>query len=101
MYLFDGEYTGSETFAAPGSVEPLTVTRRRAYESGRPYIGDFVTTVWGTLLSAYAPVFDTNTGEFLGIVGADVSVEQYNEVMNKQFVMIIGSAVIISVMGYG
>jgi hypothetical protein len=33
MYLFDGEYAGSDTFAPPGSIEPVTITRRRAYDS--------------------------------------------------------------------
>ncbi|MDR3163997.1 MAG: response regulator [Synergistaceae bacterium] len=100
MYLFDGEKAGADTFAPPGSIEPLTLTRRKAYENKSPYTGDFVTTVWGTLLSAYVPLFNRDTGEFLGIVGADVSIEQYNAVMNKQFVVIIGSAVIVSIMGY-
>ncbi|MDR1510374.1 MAG: response regulator [Synergistaceae bacterium] len=100
MYLFDGEYAGAGTFAPPGSVEQLTATRRAAYDSASAYIGDFVTTVWGFLLSAYAPVFDRGTGEFLGIVGADVSEEQYNAVMNKQFLILLGSAILVSAMGY-
>ncbi|MDR1649243.1 MAG: response regulator [Synergistaceae bacterium] len=100
MYLFDGEKSGTDTFAPPGSMEPLTPARRAAYESRSAYIGDFTPVVWGMLLSAYAPVFNRNTGEFLGIVGADVSIEQYNVVMREQFIVIVGSAVITMVMGY-
>ncbi|MDR1472635.1 MAG: response regulator [Synergistaceae bacterium] len=100
MYLFDGEKAGSDTFAPPGSIEPLTPTRRAAYESRGAYVGDFLTVIWGTLLSAYVPVFNRNTGEFLGIVGADVSITQYNAVMQKQFAVIIGSVAIMMLMSY-
>jgi signal transduction histidine kinase/ActR/RegA family two-component response regulator len=100
MYLFDGEKEGTPTFAPPGLEEPLTVTRRHAYDTQSAYAGDFVDVVWGTLLSAYAPVFDTDTGEFIGLVGADVSVEQYNDVMRKLLAVIAGSAVMVALMGF-
>jgi diguanylate cyclase (GGDEF)-like protein len=94
QYLFDGEIPGTDTFAPPGLVDPLTPTRIIAYETGRPYIGDFVETVWGKLLSAYAPVFDPATGELLAIVGADVSIEQYNAIMkNQMFVIALNTLV--------
>jgi diguanylate cyclase (GGDEF)-like protein len=94
MYLFDGEISGTATFAHPGLIDPLTSTRITAYETGRPYIGDFVETVWGKLMSAYAPVFDTTTGELLAIVGTDVSIEQYNAIMKNQiFVILINTLV--------
>jgi hypothetical protein len=83
-YLFDGEIQGTATFAPPGLVDPLTPTRIIAYDTGQPYIGDFVETVWGKLLSAYAPILDTATGELLAIVGADVSIEQYNAIMKNE-----------------
>jgi diguanylate cyclase (GGDEF)-like protein len=96
MYLFDGEIPDTDTFAPPGLVDPLTPTRVTAYETGRPYIGDFVETVWGKLLSAYAPVFDTATGELLAIVGADVSIEQYKAIMkNQMFVILLNTLVFI------
>jgi diguanylate cyclase (GGDEF)-like protein len=89
LYLFDGEIPGTATFAPPGLVDPLTPTRIIAYETGQPYIGDFVETVWGELLSAYAPVYDTATGELLAIVGTDVSIEQYNAIMKNQMFAIL------------
>ena len=89
VYLFDGEIPGTDTYAPPGLQEPLTPTRALSYETGQPCIGDFVTTVWGTLLSAYAPVHDQESGELLAIVGVDVSIEQYNDVMNKQLFVIL------------
>ncbi|MDR2393710.1 MAG: hypothetical protein LBD93_06110, partial [Treponema sp.] len=98
MYLFDGEKEESSTFACPGLREPLTDTRRRAYDTQSPCLGDFVTTIWGTLMSAYAPVFDANTGEFIGLVGADVSIEQYDVVMKKLLAVIAGSAAVVALM---
>jgi signal transduction histidine kinase/DNA-binding NarL/FixJ family response regulator/HPt (histidine-containing phosphotransfer) domain-containing protein len=95
MYIFDAEKEDSDTFAHPGLIEPLTESRRAAYELGEPYVGDFVTTVWGTLLSAYAPVTDPVTGELLGIVGADVSREQYEEALRYEIILIVGSIVIL------
>ena len=87
-YLFDGEIPGTDTFAPPGLTDPLTPTRIMCYETGRPYVGDFLETVWGKLMSAYAPVFDTATGELLAIVGADVSIEQYHAIMKNQRIVI-------------
>ncbi|MDR2898045.1 MAG: GGDEF domain-containing protein [Spirochaetaceae bacterium] len=98
MYLFDGEPEDALTFAAPGRIEPVTLSRLRAYETRSLYTGDFVTTQWGTLLSVYAPIIDDDTGEFLGIVGADVSKEQYDAIMRYQLIIIIGSAVILALM---
>jgi diguanylate cyclase (GGDEF)-like protein len=89
VYLFDGEIPGTDTFAPPGLIDPLTSTRITAYETGRPYIGDFVETAWGKLMSAYAPIFDAATGEFLAIAGADVSIEQYNDIMKNQMFVIM------------
>ena len=100
MYLFDGEKADADTFAAPGTMEPITPARRAAYDNRSAHIGDYVHVVWGTLLSAYAPVFNRNTGEFLGLVGADVSIAQYNAVMQKQIGVIIGSAAVMMLMSY-
>ncbi|MDR2156944.1 MAG: response regulator, partial [Clostridiales Family XIII bacterium] len=99
MYLFDGEKEGASTFAPPGTIEPLTPTRRRAYDTRSPSTGDFVTTVWGSLMSAYAPVFDTRNGEFIGLVGADVSVEQYDAIMKKIFALMVMGIIIVLIMG--
>jgi len=91
MYVMDGELADTDTFSPPGTVEPLTETRRIAYETQAVYAGDFVVTVWGTLMSAYAPVFDNETGALIGIVGVDVSIDQYNEILKYQLYSIMGS----------
>ncbi len=89
MYIFDGEIVGTDTFSPPGSIEPLTTTRKMCYDTAKPYIGDFVTTVWDTLLSAYAPVLDSATGELLAIVGVDVSISQYNVILSSHLTVIL------------
>ncbi|MDR3123487.1 MAG: hypothetical protein LBU16_06885, partial [Treponema sp.] len=99
IYLFDGELEGTDTFAPPGMMEPLTDTRRRAYDTGNPSMGGFVTTVWGNLMSAYAPIFDSRDGECIGLVGADVSREQYEAIMRKIFVIIVVGLTTIMFMG--
>jgi signal transduction histidine kinase/CheY-like chemotaxis protein/HPt (histidine-containing phosphotransfer) domain-containing protein len=50
-------------------------------------------------MSAYAPVFDTRNGEFIGLVGADVSIEQYEAIMRKAFVIIAAGVAMIMFMG--
>lgn len=94
MYLFDGEFEDSITFAKPGSTDPLTKSRIIAYETESMHIGDFVTTQWGTLLSAYAPIVDPETQEFLGLVGTDVSIEQYDAVLKYQTNVIVFSVLL-------
>jgi signal transduction histidine kinase/CheY-like chemotaxis protein/HPt (histidine-containing phosphotransfer) domain-containing protein len=88
MYVVDSEVAGTETYAKPGLTEPLTETRRVAYDTQASYIGGFLTTMWGRLLSAYAPVFDRDTGEFIGLVGADVSIKQYDDVMRYHLIVL-------------
>lgn len=98
MYILDGEPAGTDTFSPPGSVDPLTETRRVAYDTKASHIGDFVTTPFGTLLSAYAPVTDPSTGELIGLVGVDVSIEQYNELLYYQRLIIVGCISILILM---
>lgn len=98
MYILDGEPAGTDLFSPPGSVNPLTETRRIAYDTNASHIGDFVTTSFGTLLSAYAPVKDPSTGKLIGLVGVDVSIEQYNELRYYQRLIIAGCISILIMM---
>jgi len=91
MYIVDGELPGTDKYSAPGSVDRVTDTRRIAYDTQSPYIGKFLITPWGELLSAYVPVTHPSTGEFIGLVGVDVSIEQYNNLMRYQLLTVIGS----------
>jgi signal transduction histidine kinase/DNA-binding response OmpR family regulator len=99
VHLFANTIPNTDLYATAGLRNPLTPTRIKAYETQQPVIGDWVTTQWGTLLSAYVPVFNRETGEFMAIVGCDVSNEQYTEVMNPLLVMLIaGVALMVALM---
>jgi signal transduction histidine kinase/CheY-like chemotaxis protein len=95
VHLFANTIPNTDHYATAGLVNPLTPTRIRAYETQVPVVGDWVTTEWGTLLSAYVPVFDRRTGEFMAIVGCDVSDVQYREVMSPLLTLLLGGLALI------
>ena len=71
-YILDAEPIGSPDNSPPGSTEPSDPQEEFAY-SNRVTTGfkpaNYST--WGTLLGAYAPIFDVD-GEILGLVGVDI-----------------------------
>ncbi len=91
MFVLDGEPEGSAMFSPPGERDELTETRRAGYDARSLVTGNFVTTGYGTLLSAYAPIQDPDTGGFLGLVGVDVSIDHYRGIMNYFLAVIIAS----------
>jgi signal transduction histidine kinase/DNA-binding response OmpR family regulator len=95
MFVLDGEKADAEFFSPPGSIDLLTATRRRAYETRSAYIGEsFTENAYGRLLSAYAPIFSRD-GSFLGLVGVDVSSAQFEEIMVfQQYTVIAGISVL-------
>jgi signal transduction histidine kinase/CheY-like chemotaxis protein len=98
-HLFANTIPNTDHYAVAGLRNPLTPTRILAYETQKPVVGDWVTTEWGTLMSAYYPIFNRETGEFMAIVGCDVSDEQYRAVMNPLLIMLsAGAALIIALM---
>ncbi|MDR2106083.1 MAG: hypothetical protein LBP24_01590, partial [Coriobacteriales bacterium] len=99
VHLFANTIPNTDRYATAGLVNPLTPTRIRGYETQAPVVGDWVTTEWGTLLSAYVPVFDRRTGEFMALVGCDVSDVQYRQVMDPLLIVLLsGLALIIALM---
>ncbi len=91
MFVLDGEPEGSPAFSPPGERDELTDPRRAGYDSRSLVTGKFVTTGYGTLLSAYAPIHDPATGGFLGLVGVDVSLDHYRGIMDYFLVIIFTS----------
>ncbi|MCL2184978.1 MAG: hypothetical protein FWB86_03865 [Treponema sp.] len=83
MYVIGGEDPSSPEYTAPGVKDTLVAANKEAYDKMLPTSGiNFEDTEYGTRLSAYAPIFHKDTGEFLGLVGADITRFQYNNVMN-------------------
>jgi len=94
MYLMDGEAEEADTFSPPGYTAALTEVEAEAYRTGKPAYGDwFIEDEFGSLLTAYAPINDSETGELLGLVGTDVSKDQFNSIIWNQFVIILASVV--------
>lgn len=82
MYVIGGENPSSPVYTAPGVQDAITPAERAAYGEQKATMGkDFENTAYGRRLSAYQPIFHKDTGEFLGMVGADITSEQYNSIM--------------------
>ncbi|MCC8166677.1 MAG: sensor domain-containing diguanylate cyclase [Planctomycetes bacterium] len=91
VYVLDGEPPDAKFFSPPGDIDLMNDTRHRAYDSRQVTTGGFIDTKFGPLLSAYAPIVNKESGEFLGLVGVDVSIDQFNEVMNYMVTLIVAS----------
>ncbi len=91
MFVLDAEPADSPLFSPPGRRDAMTNTRIAGYGNRSTVSGPFLTTSYGTLLSAYAPIVDPETNELLGLVGVDVSIDQYNAIMNYFLALIIAS----------
>ena len=83
MYVIGGEDPSSPVYTAPGVKDTLVPANREAYNKQNLITGtNFENTQYGVRLSAYAPIIHKNSGVFLGLVGADITKIQYNNVMN-------------------
>ena len=83
MYVIGGEDPSSPAYTAPGVRDTLVAANKEAYDKQLPTAGiNFEKTEYGTRLSAYAPIVHKDTGEFLGLVGVDITRVQYDNVMN-------------------
>jgi len=83
MYVIGGEDPSSPSYTAPGVKDTLVAANKEAYDKKVPTVGiNFEDTEYGTRLSAYAPITHKDTGEFLGLVGVDITRFQYNSVKN-------------------
>jgi len=95
MYVIGGEDPSSSAYTPPGVKDTLVAANREAYDKQLPTAGiNFEDTEYGTRLSAYAPIIHKDTGEFLGLVGADITKFQYNSVINIILFETIASIVI-------
>jgi sensor histidine kinase regulating citrate/malate metabolism len=82
MYVIGGDDPASPTHTAPGVRDAITTSGRIAYDSQSAVLGeDFIRTEYGVRISAYQPIIHKETGKFLGLVGADITQSQYNEIM--------------------
>ena len=95
-YILDSEYLDDESYSPPGYEDEITASEIEAYRLQAPFIpNDFVTNDYGTLLTCYVPLRVPETGEFLALVGVDVSIDQYNDVMHNQLITIATSILLL------
>ena len=95
MYVIGGEDPSSSAYTPPGVQDTLVAANREAYETRLPTAGiNFEDTEYGKRLSAYAPITHKDTGEFLGLVGVDITKFQYNNVINIFLIETIASIII-------
>ena len=96
MYLLDAENVEDPFYSPPGHIDEITASEIEAYRLQQPYIPDkFVTNDYGTLLTCYVPLRNPANGEFLGLVGTDVSIDQYHAVLRNQLITIVLSSALL------
>ncbi|MDK2807301.1 MAG: methyl-accepting chemotaxis protein [Clostridiales bacterium] len=107
LRLIDAEHVAfvldadEEEPAAIGETYDMDNFMQRAFSGEAVYDTSFTTDKWGTVYSAYAPMYDS-TGKVVAIVGADCSVENIHQDMKQLqiavfaltfFVWIIGAVI--------
>lgn len=91
MYILDAEYEDAELFSPPGTIDKMITTNREAFEHETIYAGkEFEGNQYGKLLNSYAPIHDTN-GEVVGMVGVDISADQYRKIVLVQVATLLVS----------
>jgi len=96
MYIIGGEEPSSPAYTVPGVKDTLVAANREAYDKQLATAGiNFEDTGYGTRLSAYAPIMHEDTGEFLGLVGVDITKFQYKQIMNIILFETIASFIIV------
>ena len=80
FYVVDGNLKGNEGFSEFGSVdEEIDISGVKAFEEGKISFGKLEKTKeWGWLLSGYIPI-KNSSGKIVGMLGADISGEQFKE----------------------
>jgi len=92
MFILDGEDESSPTYSPPGLTVPLTLANKKAFDEQCALTeDDFTDSDYGTILTAYAPIFHSETGVFLGLVGVDVTTGQYNDIISVVFYQTIAA----------
>ncbi len=97
MYLFDGEDQKSHEFSSLGEIEKVETIERTVFETGKSAVtGISYTEEWGYLLTGFAPITDPVSGEVLGVVGVDYSIDYFSKVFQHiNLVFMIGVFLII------
>jgi len=73
-YILDAEETGSKNYSPLGSKDKISEIEKNAFTKTKGTLaGAVVDEKWGKLFSAFAPIWNIDTGEIAGLVGVDFS----------------------------
>lgn len=90
LYLLDGEEPGSEDFSPIGTEDVASDYEVRACSTATKQVSDLVFFEgWGYYISSVAPILDPGTGNCLGLVGVDFSIEALKEKTQNMKMLII------------
>lgn len=104
-YVLDGEDPGSEDFSPLGSIDSMATEELKVFTEGiAGKTGVIMDEKWGEYITGYAPIIDETTGEVVGLVGVDFSLNHIQDVMQlvRQMSLIATLAVIgiLSILSY-
>lgn len=98
-FLCDSEDSASSDYSPPGDVfYEAPPDLKNAFLLQSPFVYGPYTDRWGEWMSAYVPVINHSTGEFLAILGVDMNAKAWYEKSEKRRVMpitIVGIIVIL------
>jgi PAS domain-containing protein len=91
FFFVDSEPPVSEDYSAPGDPYPeASATLLEAFRSGDETTEGPVTDRWGTWVSGFVPVTDTEAGTVTAVIGTDVDARDWN----MQIIIACGPAII-------
>lgn len=96
-YIIDGENEYSQWFSPIGSTDSMGVVESKVFNEGITAATGIVEwEFWGKFLTGYAPIVDKRTGDVVGLVGVDFSVDYINGLLKGLRTGIIISVIFLS-----
>jgi diguanylate cyclase (GGDEF)-like protein len=88
-YVLDAEPIGSKYFSPVGSRDRMDDLRRKAYSERRPVYGPlFDDPHWGPLITGYAPITESSSGEFFGLLGVDIDASTARSIYRQTAIIV-------------
>lgn len=95
FFYVDSEDPTSEDYSPPGQEYPeASAEELIGYFSNDSYVIGPVSDRWGTWVSAMAPIIDSTTGTRVGVVGVDLSADDYE----GQLIFVRGAIIAIAIL---
>jgi PAS domain S-box-containing protein len=99
FFYVDSEPTSSGDYSPPGQVySEVTIPAINAFSEKKEISEGPVSDRWGTWVTAFVPVTDPETGQFVALFGMDVDARSWNYAIAKECVAIIAATLLILVL---